>query len=157
MSDSWAKVWKRCAQMLHWRLDCEKWGHRDAVRACNDMQDKRNRLLINIGHLNDEVERLNDLNDTLLEEIDDRDDAESKNTRMILDLCDERDILEYRLDEEARKSQEKWWLEHDRAEAWKSLAQGADSIIRGNIRKDLEGDFRGLARLKQEALKLEEE
>jgi len=43
-----------------------------------------------------------DIIDKLEEEIADRKDAESKNTQMILDLCDERDKLQYNLDEFAR-------------------------------------------------------
>lgn len=36
--DAWAKLWKRLAWSLFWRLDCEQVGHRNAVKACNELQ-----------------------------------------------------------------------------------------------------------------------
>ena len=46
--DAWAKLWKRCAWGLAWRLDCEQHGHKEAVKAWNRLEKENKELRIKL-------------------------------------------------------------------------------------------------------------
>lgn len=65
--DAWAKLWKRCASSLFWRLDCEQHGHKEAVKSWNKHQKENTELRAKLAKKDTKLDQLQSTVDTMLE------------------------------------------------------------------------------------------